>query len=756
MGDYPPSPLPYGFSSLEYPLASKRGTLSTKIPSTELTQALNQAALLMRQHDKRVMTAEMLLLAFIRMPDTKAHQLLRMFSKERGFNWPGFEQDVERAAAGRLARDVQFDFTADNRRRISLGDELLIVIDEGLNTAKSRSEAWCGTAHALAIMAEISVGTSRLLNKLGITRPAVVEAMGKPTLDSGASAVDHVALAKSEQLAPVYLRQDLLHELTNLLSMTRDRHVMLLGPTGVGKQSLVWGLAHQIARGEGPVGLKSVVQINEQALLDSPLASVQAGLRLAQNGILFVPDITRFFGGFRADFPEPACLELQKAFFSTEVVIIGTATAGRYNDRLSKSTVIVEHSQTLKVPSTTVAETAEILSVLRPAFESDYALTITDKSLSEAARLAGRYYTAEPLPGAAVHLLHRACALIKMSVNQGSRTGVKPDNQLDEGDVLAATSLLTGIPVANMGADERDRYANMVEHLHRRIIGQDEAVLALSRAVKMARVGLKDPRRPIGSFLFLGPTGVGKTELAKALAEFMFGAEDALITLDMSEYMDESSVNRLIGSPPGYVGHEAGGQLTDAVKNRPYSVVLFDEVEKAAIKVFDVLLQIMDEGRLTSGKGETVSFSECVVLMTSNIGGRALANPELSQAAARAAAEDALKAHFRPEFLNRLDDIIFFHLLTPENMRDILDLLLHQEEKLLAEQGLHLSLPDEAKTWLLAQNEHPEWGARPLRRIIQKHIREPIAEFLIRQEASAGAAVSMAVQGETLSVQIEP
>jgi ATP-dependent Clp protease ATP-binding subunit ClpB len=294
----------------------------------------------------------------------------------------------------------------------------------------------------------------------------------------------------------------------------------------------------------------------------------------------------------------------------------------------------------------------------------------------------------------------------------------------------------------------------MVDHLHRRIIGQDEAVLALSRAVKMARVGLKDPKRPIGSFLFLGPTGVGKTELAKALAEFMFSTEDALITLDMSEYMDESSVNRLIGSPPGYVGHEAGGQLTDVVKNRPYSVVLFDEVEKAAVKVFDVLLQIMDEGRLTSGKGETVSFSECVILMTSNIGGRYLANTDMSQAAGQAAAQEALKEHFRPEFLNRLDDIIFFHLLTPENLADILALLLRKEEKLLAGRDLKFSMSDQAKTWLLAQNDHPEWGARPLRRIIQKHIREPVAEILLRQDPPPGAVVQIEVQNEVLSLTI--
>ncbi len=712
----------------------------------------------MRRYNKRVLTAELLLLAFVKMPDVEAHRLLRDFSQERGFNWAGFEQDVERIARERLARDVQFDFMADNRERVSLSEEMLVILDEGLTIAKSRDEAWCNTAHALAIMARSSVGTARLLNKLGITERAVIDTMGKPSLESGATAIDHVALARGGQLAPVYFREDLLRELVNLLSMTSDRHVILLGPTGAGKQSLVLSLAQSIVEGKGPLGLKSVVQINEQALLDDAVTAIQAGIRLAQRGILFVPDIARFFGGFRSDFPERACNELQKIFFGDDVVVVGTATEGRYNDRLSKATVILDHSQTLKVPPATVGETADILKVLCPTFEADYSLTIVEKSLDEAARLAGRYYTVEPLPGSAVHLLHRACALIKMSVGQDGEedAAVQDDNQLDAEDVMVAASLLTGIPVTKMGADERDRYANMVEHLHQRIVGQDEAVVALSRAVKMARVGLKDPKRPIGSFLFLGPTGVGKTELAKALAEFMFSTEEALITLDMSEYMDDSSVNRLIGSPPGYVGHEAGGQLTDAVKKRPYSVVLFDEVEKASVKVFDVLLQVMEEGRLTSGKGETVSFRECVILMTSNIGGRYLADPELSEAFARDAAEDALKEHFRPEFLNRLDEIIYFHLLTEENLRDILDLMLGKEEKLLAGQDLHLELTEPAKSWLLAQNDRPEWGARPLRRIIQKHVREPIAELLLRQGVPPGSEIRVQVKDKKLAFELEP
>jgi ATP-dependent Clp protease ATP-binding subunit ClpC len=532
--------------------------------------------------------------------------------------------------------------------------------------------------------------------------------------------------------------------------MAGKRHVILVGPTGVGKRSLVLALKQLIAEGKGPARLKGVFTVNEQALLTSPAEAVREAVKQAQGGILFVPDIARFFGGIRADFREDAANELQKAFFSDNVTVIGTATPERFSERLSKATVVLEQSQVLNVPPATIEETTEILKAQRPMLEADYNLTIADASLAEAARLAGRYYTARPLPSAAVHLLHQACAMMRMNPKMSPDTLVKNDNQLDPDDVLVATSLLTGIPVTNLGADERDRYVNMFDHLRQRIVGQSEAILALSRAVKMARVGLKDPKRPIGTFLFLGPTGVGKTELAKALAEFLFGTEDALLTFDMSEFMDESSVNRLIGSPPGYVDSQAGGQLTEAVKKRPYSVILFDEVEKASLKVFDVFLQVMDEGRLTSGQGETVSFSECVIIMTSNAGGRYLADPQLSEAAARELAEEEVRAHFRPEFLNRLDEIIYFHSLSTEDLRQILDLLLRKEEKLMASRNLRLEMTDAAKTWLLNQNDHPEWGARPLRRLIQKHIREPMADFLLKENPPAGTLVKVQVKGKNL------
>jgi ATP-dependent Clp protease ATP-binding subunit ClpA len=327
------------------------------------------------------------------------------------------------------------------------------------------------------------------------------------------------------------------------------------------------------------------------------------------------------------------------------------------------------------------------------------------------------------------------------------------DTQLDADDVTLAASLMTGIPVAKLGADERGRYAHMVEHLHRRIIGQDEAVLAVSRAVKTARVGLKDPRRPIGSFLFLGPTGVGKTELAKALAEFLFGDEEATVTLDMSEYQQEHTVNRLIGAPPGYVGYESGGQLTDAVRDRPYTVVLFDEVEKAHARVLDILLQVMEEGRLTDGQGRTASFSEAVIIMTSNLGSGYLVEPVLTDTA-RERVNRAVKATFRPEFLNRLDEIILFHPLSQEQLRLILGLMLNKESELLTARSVSLEVSEDARTWMLAQNDHPEWGARPLRRIIRRYLREPLADYLLTSAPKQGTTVRVDADEEGLTFQM--
>jgi len=506
----------------------------------------------------------------------------------------------------------------------------------------------------------------------------------------------------------------------------------------------VRSLALLIAEDKGPRDLKSVVALAEPALLADASRAVQAGRRKAASGILFLPNVHRFFGGaLHAEFPK-AQADVQRAFLEGQAVVIGTTTEADYTARLAGDSAIAGHSQVLKVPEPSQDETTRILQVHKPHLEADYELTIAEESLPVAATLAKRYLQDAILPASALQLLHRACALVRMSSQPhlAFRPTTASDTRLDADDVTLAASLMTGIPVARLGADERSRYAGMVEHLHQRIIGQEEAVLAVSRAVKTARVGLKDPRRPIGSFLFLGPTGVGKTELAKALAEFLFGSEDATVTLDMSEYQQEHTVNRLIGAPPGYVGYESGGQLTDAVRNRPYTVVLLDEVEKAHPRVLDILLQVMEEGRLTDGQGRTASFSETMIIMTSNLGSEYLVEAVLTDEA-RELVMGEVRRTFRPEFLNRLDEILIFHPLSPDQLRAILGLQLKKEAKLLEARGVSIEISPAAMTWMLAQNDHPEWGARPLRRIIQRYLREPLADWLLAADPKPGAQVQV-------------
>jgi ATP-dependent Clp protease ATP-binding subunit ClpC len=741
------------------PRKRTRGTLDPKIPSKELTRALNVASARIQSLKKRVLTPEALLLVFVELEEVTAHKLLRDLLSTRGRRWDRFVGEASGLAHERIAVDADFDWETDEGKRIPLSDEMLIVLDEALTLAQARDEVYAGTEHVLVGMTYTKVSTSRLLERYGLTQHAVQETLAERAVARSTTTTDYVALARQGEVTPVFFREELLRDLIGLLTLTTDRHVILVGPHGVGKRTLVYSLALLIAEGKGPPDLKGVVKINEEALLDNAKLAMISGLRKAKDGILLVPHIARFFGGFRADFPEAAGKELQKGLFSAdnEAIIIGTSTDSEYAERLESNAAISGHAHALRVEATSTDETTAILDVLKPRFEADYGLTIADESLGDVARLAGRYLTTAPLPASAVHLLHRACATVKMSAQSGLtvKPNIPADQTLDAEDVMVTASQITGIPVNRLGAEERARYAHMVEHLHKRIIGQDDAVLAVSRAVKTARVGLKDPKRPIGSFFFLGPTGVGKTELAKALAEFMFGTEDSMIVLDMTEYQEENAVNRLIGAPPGYVGHEAGGQLTDNVATMPYSVVLLDEVEKAHKRVLDVLLQIMEEGRLTDGKGRTVNFSETVIILTSNVGSQYMANSGLSSAFAQGAAEEELKRHFRPEFLNRLDDIIFFDALSEDDLRQILDLMLNKEGKLVAGRGLRMEVTDEARTWLLDQNEHPEWGARPLRRIIQRHIREPLADWLLTKDPPNGTAVRVEVEGQKLAFQKE-
>jgi ATP-dependent Clp protease ATP-binding subunit ClpC len=716
--------------------------LNPNIPAAELARLMTDAAGRMDDFQVRFLTPQLLLLTFLDEKESAANQILQQLAKQRGFDWQDLHRRVDMMARHSPGRDAKFNFTDDFGQDVPLSEETLVVLDEGLTIAQARDELKVGSGHALAAMAQPNVTTSAVLQRIGVTPAAVASLLQEVTRDGAPLLRDFMQEARDGNAQPCYQREQLLGEALNLLALSSGRHTLLVGPEGAGKRTLAYSLALLLADGGGPGNLRSFVQISEAALLENPLAAMRAGLRRASGGVLLVPSIERFFGDrLRAVFPEQVNRELYKALLADEQTIMGTATPAAY-ETLAKERIIRERTHRLDVPPATQEETVAMLAYHKQRLEQEYEIEVGDDALETAAQLAGRYIKTVALPASAVQLLDRAGATVSM-VARGhalSLPEVKSDGRLSSEDVMLAASVMTKIPVTKLSEDEQSRYANMVEHLHERIIGQEEAILAVSRSVKTARVGLHDPKRPIGSFLFLGPSGVGKTELAKALAEFMFGTEEAMLILDMSEYQEEASVNRLIGAPPGYVGFEGGGQLTDFVRQNPYTVVLLDEVEKAHARVLDVLLQVMDEGRLTDGQGRMTTFSETVIIMTSNLGAYQMLVPVIGERE-RELVMAQVRRFFRPEFLNRLDEIVLFHQLTPDQLADILDLMLKKEFRLAQKQGIRLDVEPAAKEWLLAQNDQPEFGARPLRRIISRYIREPLADFLLTQKRDGDVVI---------------
>ncbi len=730
------------------------GTLNPDLLSKDLDSVMNDAVALKDQYKKTVLMPEILLLALLQSKDTAAARLLEVFKNSRGVDLDRLTRQTQLAIETRRDQDGNLDFIATGNRQVPLSRQTIIMIDDALSLANAQNEVRVDTDHALAILAESSMSTSGLLRQHGITPKAIADMVADTSqiIRKDGTTQDFVAGAKSGKLKAVYFREDLLRDLINILTQAVNRHVILLGPDGVGKRTLAYSLALLMSEGKGPKQLKSLVQVDEGALLDNDQKAIRAGLSQARGGVLFIPHIDRFFGGpVRAEFSKSTPL-IQKAFLDDDPVIIATTTEQEYNQRLASVSAVAENCQLLRVPEPSLDETIEILKVVRPHLESDYNLTVSEDAVALAARLAKRYMNSIPLPRSAEQLLHRAAAMVSMSQQSqlAFKNPVNDSSSLDAEDVTLAASQMTGIPVNKLGQDERLRYASMVEHLKERLIGQDQAVLAVSRAIKTARVGLKDAKRPIGAFLFLGPTGVGKTELAKALAEFMFGSEDAMLPLDMSEFKDESSLNRLIGSPSGYVDSEAGGQLTERVRQQPYIIVLFDEVEKAHPRILDILLQVIEEGRLTDGRGNTTYFSETVIILTSNLGSQELAVPVITDGIRDEAMEE-VRTYFRPEFLNRLDEVIMFNALSNEDLGEILKLMLKSEVKMGAERGLKLEFTDAAQTWMLAQNDEPEYGARPLKRIIRRSVREPLADFLLRANPPAGTQVMIDADGSGLT-----
>jgi len=626
-----------------------------------------------------------------------------------------------------------------------------------------------------------------------------------PTLD--AYGRDLTELAAQGKLDPVIGREKEIQRVIEILSRRTKNNPVLIGEPGVGKTAIVEGLAQAIKAGNVPEMLKGkrVVGLDLAAMVagtkyrgefEERLKKVLEEIKSSGDIILFIDEMHNIIGAGAAEGAIDASSILKPMLARVELQCIGATTLDEYRKYVEKDAALERRFQPVLVSEPTVEETIEILKGLRERYEDHHGVTYTDKALEAAAVLSSRYVSGRFLPDKAIDLIDEAGAVVKMrafeapselremetkleSIVQQKEDAVAAqefekaahlrdqEQQLKalieekrkewqirevpekmtvtEDEIASIVAEWTGIPVKKLAATESERLLNLEDELHKRVINQNEAVEAVARAVRRSRAGLKDPKRPIGSFIFLGPTGVGKTELAKALAEVMFGDEDAIVRLDMSEYQERHTVSRLVGAPPGYVGYEEGGQLTEAVRRKPYSVILLDEIEKAHPDVFNVLLQVLEDGRLTEAQGRTVDFRNTVIIMTSNVGAEDITGKAglgftadrgsqvLSHEDMKERVTDALKRVFRPEFLNRVDEIIVFQSLTEEHLREIVDLQIKDVRKRLEDSaGLSLEVTDKAKEKLIREGTDPQYGARPLRRAIQRLIEDPMSELILR------------------------
>jgi ATP-dependent Clp protease ATP-binding subunit ClpC len=623
---------------------------------------------------------------------------------------------------------------------------------------------------------------------------------------------DLTALARAEQLDPVIGRDEEIRRVMQILSRRTKNNPVLIGEPGVGKTAIAEGLAQKIARNDVPENLKDrrVIALDMAALVagskfrgefEERLKAVMDEIKRAKGEIiLFIDELHTVVGAGAAEGAIDASNMLKPALARGEMQTVGATTLDEYRKHIEKDAALERRFAPVMIGEPSVEDTITMLHGLRARYEAHHQLKISDEALRAAAVLSDRYIADRFLPDKAIDLVDEAASkarldifsapphikemetrLTKLDVEiesasqsqdyeraarhkaeklrlqeehaEARETWLREmnfDEVVDEEDIAEIVAKWTGIPVTRMLEGESQKLLHMEERLHERVIGQDEAIEAVSDAVRRARAGLRDPNRPIGSFIFLGPTGVGKTELAKALAEFMFDSDEAMVRVDMSEYMEKHTTSRLVGAPPGYVGYDEGGQLTEAVRRRPYQVVLFDEIEKAHPDVFNVMLQILDDGRLTDGHGRTVDFKNTVIIMTSNVGTEHLAQMATpmgfrisddagdQQRRAESAIHEALRRSFRPEFLNRVDEIIIFQPLSRAQIEQIVVLLVRQVMARMAEQRITLELTDGARAWLAEHGYDANYGARPLRRLIQRQIENGLSRSLLAGEFGEG------------------
>jgi ATP-dependent Clp protease ATP-binding subunit ClpC len=625
-----------------------------------------------------------------------------------------------------------------------------------------------------------------------------------PALDSFGR--DLTELARQGKLDPVIGREREIERAVQVLCRRTKNNPVLLGEAGVGKTAIVEGLAQRVIDGNVPelMAERRIVVLDLAMMVagtkyrgqfEERIKAVMNEVRRAKNTILFIDELHTLVGAGGAEGAIDASNVLKPALARGEIQCIGATTLDEYRKYIEKDAALARRFQEVMVEPSTKAEAIEILKGLRDRYEAHHRVRITDAALESAAELSSRYITGRCLPDKAIDVIDEAGARVRLrtmtrppdlkeiddeveKLNKDKEEAVanqdfekaaslrdsadklkkkkqnltrewrdksrETDGVVDEEVVAEVVSKMTGIPLMRMSTEDSKRLMQMEGELHQRVVSQHEAVKSIAKAVRRSRSGLKDPKRPTGCFIFAGPTGVGKTLLAKALAEFMFGDEDALIQIDMSEYMEKHNVSRLIGAPPGYVGFEEGGQLTEKIRRRPYAVVLLDEIEKAHPDVFNMLLQVMEEGRLTDSFGRNVDFRNAILIMTTNAGAEAIKNEasfgfqrpddDSSYDSMKDRVQDRIEKVFRPEFLNRIDDVIVFRHLTVEDLKTVIDIELKKVRERLSERGLKLTLSDEAKQFLIKKGSNTDFGARPLRRAIENYVEDPLSEELLKGE----------------------
>ena len=641
--------------------------------------------------------------------------------------------------------------------------------------------------------------------------------------------------AKQGKIDPVIGRDTEIQRVIQILSRRTKNNPVLIGEPGVGKTAIAEGLAQRIVNGNVPEILrnKRIISLSISSMLagakyrgefEERLKKAIDEVQQHDDMIIFIDEIHTLVGAGATEGAMDAANILKPALARGEFQVIGATTLDEYKKHIEKDAALERRFQPVQVGEPNEEDALEILMGLRDRYEAFHKAKITDEALKAAVTLSSRYITDRFLPDKAIDVVDEAASKVRMKVFSAAPDVKALEDRLNtvkkekeaavtsqdfekaaklrdeeqalvkeiddkkavakeesdqklivtEEDIAEVVAQWTGIPVAKIAEEESETLLHLEEELHKRVIGQDDAVTAVAKAVRRARAGLKDPKRPIGSFLFLGPTGVGKTELARALASSLFGDESAMIRLDMSEYMEKHTVSRLVGAPPGYVGYEEGGQLTDAVRRKPYSVILLDEVEKAHADFFNILLQVLDDGRLTDSQGRTVDFRNTVIIMTSNLGAKALHknSTELGFLApkkaesnakdtksidfkeAKKSVMDAVKHHFRPEFLNRIDEMIVFHPLTEEDLTKIVTILMSDVTKRLGERDLHLEITPEAKKLLVKEGSDFTMGARPLKRAIQRLIEDPVSDLILKGEAIAGKTIKADAKDNDIVVTV--